>query len=107
MYVPGHMLQVGCGSVGFTFPCASNSAVKRNSSCALPDGRSAVGRNVSCALPNSAVSAVGRNFSCAFPSATVATQTAAAKPNAMRISTLLLMALHRVRLDHAIVQLDA
>src|SRR5688572_17336767 len=27
MYVPGHMLQVGCGSVGFTLPCASSTLV--------------------------------------------------------------------------------
>ena len=26
MYVPGHMLQVGCGSVGLIFPCATTTA---------------------------------------------------------------------------------
>src|SRR5687768_603879 len=106
MYVPGHMLQVGCGSVGFTRSCASSTAVGRNSICALPSCNPAVGRNLSCALP-SCNPAVGRNLSCALSNATVATQAAAAKPNAMRICDLLLMALHRMRLDQAVVQLDA
>src|SRR4051794_35366427 len=25
IYVPGHIVQVGCGSVGFTLPCATNA----------------------------------------------------------------------------------